>query len=385
MDQLMSLIDFQGVSVANLPKIPFFENMWAGAAANGLTATQVWGLDYHGNPAAGIKGNSQQGDATNTLNNADTLCSTKGTTFNSAGRVSTMGCSILGPYAMFNPQYSALSAFSSIGKGDYHAMQWTIRKRFSSGLQFDVNYTWSKSIDLGSSQESGINLAGTGTSSFASLIINTLNPNQMRAVSDFDTTHQVNAFGVYQLPFGRGRKFGTNMNKIADAIVGGWQVSANYRQTSGLPLNASNGQRWPTDWNLGGNAEVNGTVPPIVNTGNATCVSGFTCILGPNLWASPAQAFLAFREDLPGESGIRNNLRGAGLFNIDTGVYKVFTMPYSEHHKIQIRWEAFNVTNSVVFDSAQASATDFTLSSFGKISGTLTQPRQMQFAGRYTW
>ena len=82
MDQLMTLMDFQGVSYQNLPKIPFFEDMWAGAAGNGLTATQVWGNDYHNN--------SQQGDATHTQNNPDNAanCSTKGTVFKSSGAVS---------------------------------------------------------------------------------------------------------------------------------------------------------------------------------------------------------------------------------------------------------------------------------------------------------
>jgi len=78
-------------------------------------------------------------------------------------------------------------------------------------------------------------------------------------------------------------------------------------------------------------------------------------------------------------------MRGNGLFNIDSGLYKVFTMPYSEHHKLQIRWEMYNVTNSVIFDPASAALTDNSSSNFGKIASTLTAPRQMQFAGRYTW
>ncbi len=54
-------------------------------------------------------------------------------------------------------------------------------------------------------------------------------------------------------PFGRGRKFGTSMNKILDAFVGGWQVSGTYRQTSGLPYTVGNGSRWPTDWDVSAN------------------------------------------------------------------------------------------------------------------------------------
>jgi hypothetical protein len=129
----------------------------------------------------------------------------------------------------------------------------------------------------------------------------------------------------------------------------------------------------------------------VSETSNAVGISGG----GPNLFSSPLSVVTAageapgvyglFHETFAGQAGLRDNLRGNGLFNIDTGLYKVFTMPYSEHHKLQIRWEAYNVTNSVIFDPASASLSDNSSSNFGKISTTLTAPRQMQFAGRYTW
>jgi hypothetical protein len=378
--QLATLVDLEGVTNANLPKIPWFEDMWATAALPGLTATQAWALDYHGDPTRGIKANSNPGDFTNTLNNADNAgnCG-KSTVLNSSGRVTQMACGIYGPWMVFNPQFSALSAYSSLGKGDYHGMQWTIRKRFSSGLLFDVNYTWSKSIDLGSTAENG--------GSFTGFIINTFNPSQMRGVSSYDTTHSVNANFVYQLPFGRGKRFGGSMNKALDAIVGGWEISGLYRQTSGLPFNVTNGQRWPTNWNLGGNATPNGQpIPAVVSAGNAVGISGG----GPDLWANPAAAFAAFREDFAGESGGRTNLRGQGLFNIDSGVYKNFTMPWSEHQRLQFRWETYNITNSVQFDPGSssgnaASANTLSSSNFGRLTSQLGSPRQMQFALRFMW
>ena len=162
---------------------------------------------------------------------------------------------------VFNPQFSALAAYSSIGLGDYHAMQWTVRKRFSGGLLFDLNYTWSKSIDLGSTGEAGTSWNPT-TSSFSGFIQNTWNASQMRGVSSYDTTHSVNAYMVYQLPFGRGRKFGNSMNRVLDAFVGGWQISGTYRQTSGLPFSMGNGQRWPTNWEVSDIATPNGDPDP---------------------------------------------------------------------------------------------------------------------------
>jgi len=380
MTQLATMLDYQGVTISNLPKIPFFEDMWPGAAGvnpayggNVLSSTQVWGLDYKGDPTKGIKANSNPGDFTNTLNNADNgaNCNAKGgTTFKSTGQVSGISCGVYGPFMIFNPQFSALSANSSIGKGDYHAMQWTVRKRFNNGLQFDINYTLSKSIDLASATEGG---------SFSGFVINTWNPSQMRAVSSYDTLQSINANFVYQLPFGRGRQFGTNINKIVDAFIGGWEVSGLYRQTSGLPLTIINGQRWPTNWNVDANATTNGQpLPPIVSTGNSS--AGY-----PSLWQNSAQAFAGFNETMAGQSGIRDSLRGNGLFNIDTGLYKNFTMPYSEHHKLQFRWETYNLTNSVRFDPASASNSVLISSSFGKLSSQLGTPRQMQFAMKYIW
>jgi hypothetical protein len=382
--QLATMLDFQGVSIANLPKIPFFENMWAGAAGvnpvlGPLTATQAWGLDYHGDPTRGISKNSNPGDFTNTLNNADNAANCgPTTTYNAAGRVTRMACGVQGPFMMFNPQFSALSANSSIGKGSYHAMQWTIRKRFNSGLQFDLNYTWSKSIDLGSTPEGG---------TFSGFVINTFNPSQMRGVSSYDVTHSVNANFIYELPFGRGKKFGRGMNRALDAIVGGWEITGLYRQTSGLPFHMINGQRWPTNWNLGGNATPNGQpIPAVVSTGNATGIAG------PNLWQDPAAAFAAYRYDFPGESGGRYNLRGEGLFDIDSGVYKNFTMPWSEKQRLQFRWESYNLTNTTRFDPTCGSASGggscgntLSASTFGKLTTQLGTPRQMQFALRFNW
>ena len=375
MTQLMTYMDFDGYTPANIPQIPFFNNMWPGAGGNGMTPTQVWASDYITNSATG--------DATNTLNNADNAsnCINGGpTTFTSKGAVSHIACGKYGPWMVFNPQFSALSAWSSIGMGNYNALQVTIRKRMSFGLQYDINYTWSKSIDLGSSQENG--------GSFSGFIQNTFNPSQMRAVSTYDTNQQVNLLGVYELPFGRGKRFGTGMSKILDAFVGGWQLSGDYRQTSALPFTVNNGQRWPTDWEVDSNATPLGPIPTSP-TQNATGIKGG----GPNVFTNPLAVVVqpgeatgqygSFIETFAGQSGLRNNFRGFGFFNIDTGLYKVFTMPFNEHHKLQLRWETFNLTNTPVFSNPGSA--DNSSSNFGKVTGTLTQPRQMQLAMRYTW
>jgi hypothetical protein len=126
--------------------------------------------------------------------------------------------------------------------------------------------------------------------------------------------------------------------------------------------------------------------PAITNNKNApgpqSGVAG-----GPNLWSDPAKAFASYGETMAGETGSRNTLRGSGIFNIDSGVSKTFTMPWSEHQKFQIRWETFNLTNSVRLDPSNTTANLVLTSpsSFGQLTSQFGSPRQMQFAGRFTW
>jgi hypothetical protein len=362
MTQLGQLIDFQHVSVANLPKIPFFENLWASAAGNGLTATQVMANSYLRNT---------QGDFTSVLNEMDEVCDPSGSTFTSAGKLNSVGCSVLGPNAMFNAQYGALSAWSSIAGGSYHAMEWTIRKRAGQNLVFDLNYTFSKSIDLSSNAER--------VTTFTGFVVNTWNPGQLRGVSNYDTTHQVNADFSWALPFGRGQRFGTGINGFLNALIGGWQLTGVYRQTSGLPMTISDGSRWATNWQLSTGATPNGSpLPAVTNTHNVQGQHG-----GPNLFSDPVAAAAAFSETMPGQSGTRNTIRGGGFFNIDTGVIKYFQMPYKESHKVSFRWETFNLTNTVMFDPRSANNAIDNTSQFGRLTSQLGSPRQMQFALRY--
>jgi len=350
-------LNLQGVDVSKIPAIPFWENMWPGAAGGGLTATQSIYTNVY----------QQVSDATTALTYLDVPDSTG---------ACLPACSVLGPYALFNSQYSSLAAYRSIGSGDYHAMQWTLRKRFSSGLQFDFNYTWSKSIDLASTREKDGRVAEQ--------IINSWYPGQMRAVSDYDTTHIFSAFWVAELPFGRGKKFGGGMGKALDAIVGGWQLSGIFRQTSGLPATTDNGGFWPTNWNVEGYAS---QIKPVktATTKNAVFVGGGS---GPNIFPDPTAALAAFANTLPGQSGNRNPIRGDGYFGVDLGLGKRFIMPWKESHSLQFRAEAFNVSNTVRFDANNVTVTNVSLSlgspnTWGNYAEVLTTPRVLQFSLRY--
>jgi len=280
------------------------------------------------------------------------------------------GCSKLGPNAFYNPQYASLYAWRSIGNASYNGLQLALRKRFSQGMQFDLNYTFSKSLDLASDAERiGAWNALSGN------VINSWNFKALRGLSDFDTTHQINGNWVIELPFGRNKHFGNTAGGALDAVIGGWQLSGIYRWTTGFPFSVFNGSTWPTNWQLGGEAMPIGALPAtgVTKNGDGTV----------NAFNNPATAILDFRYAYPGESGSRNNLRGDGVFGWDMGLGKRWKMPYSESHSVQFRWEVFNVPNSVRFDVQSANTNIDNTTSFGKYTRLLSNPRIMQFALRY--
>jgi len=275
-----------------------------------------------------------------------------------------------GPASYLNNQFSSMFAWSSVGSGNYNALQVNLRKQSSYGVQFDLNYTFSKSIDITSTATR----VGYNGGLYGSSLPNAFAPNQFRGVSEFDTTHQINADWIADLPFGKGRHFARDANGFLDALIGGWQVSGLARWTTGFPFSVDNGQSWPTDWNYQGLA----TMIQAPRTGVFHQPNGTT-----NMFADPASVRANdFIHPFPGQSGSRSVLRGPGYAGWDMSLGKRWRLPM-ESHSLQFRWEVFNVTNLHRFN-VQANAPSLTQTlSFGNYTGLLTQPRVMQFALRY--
>ena len=292
---------------------------------------------------------------------------------NNTGVIYHGNCGATGsiPNCYLNSQYVSLLAWRSVGTASYHALQVNFRKRLSKGVQFDLNYTYSKSIDLESDAER-VDLSGAGALGF---IQNAWRPKQLRGVSDFDTPHQINANWIVELPFGKGKWIGRDASRSLDAIIGGWQLSGLARWTTGFPVNILNGSAWPTNWQFSPNATQNG---PAV-TGTTKNPNGSV-----NIFPDPqgSTGLHAFINTFPGESGTRNPIRGDGFAGLDAGLSKRWIMPWRESHSLQFRWEVFNVLNMTRFD-VQTITNNIDLGGFGNYSGLSTQPRVMQFALRY--
>lgn len=379
--QALARMTAQGVDINQIQPIAYWENMFPAAAglapyvlsgcANGVT------FDADGYP-------NNPGNFTATQAIYDIFACFP---HNETGALQYMdlpdangfcwpSCSINGPYSYFDPQFSSLYSWRSIGVSSYHSMVVSLRRRVS-GMQFDINYTLSKSIDMGSDAERVIN----GSDPWGGLggqIKNSWDPRGNKGLSDFDARHQMNANWTYELPFGQGKKFGSGMKGIANAIAGGWAISGLFRWANGYPFTVNNGANWATNWQLGGNSVYIGPTPEIGTFLSGTADSSKY----PNMFKDPAQAKKSWRYALPGESGTRNNLVGPGYFGIDMGVAKAWKV--REGQNLKFRFEVFNVTNTPVMDGSNyAVGPSLSSSSFGKYNETLTKPRIMQFALRY--
>jgi carboxypeptidase family protein len=286
------------------------------------------------------------------------------------------------PNMFFQPQYATLATFSTVAASDYHAGTLSVRQRFKNSLQFDFNYTLSHSTD----NASGLQISDAFDTAF---ILNPLRPQDSKAASNFDMRHIVNANALWQLPVGKGHHFLNDAPGVVDALIGGWQLTGIFRWNSGLPVQTPfDAAQWATNWNVQSNGVRVGPFESSPTRGGAA---------DPNIFSNPKAAYNAFRNAFPGETGDRNVLRLPGYVSLDMGLDKSFTMPYNEKHKLQFRWEVFNVTNTQRLTLLEITRSNLGLNqdsqlttsdpgpAFGKLDGIQGAPRVMQFGLRYTF
>ncbi len=270
--------------------------------------------------------------------------------------------SLYGCFTFFAPQGSSMPTWMNAGNANFHAMTVTVRRAFTSGWSFDMNYTWSHSIDNASAAEGGAGQDGA-------VVQNVFFPGQFRGSSDFDIRQQVNANVVYELPFGKGKRFARNAPGWANQIIGGWQVSSIMRFSSGLPTVIQGNYTWNTNYwqnSLG------------IATGPFTRHIGYDQLGNPSLFSN-TDVVNSFADQFPGQSGTRAILRLAPITNFDFAVAKSFRLPW-EGHRIQFRAEAYNAFNTVNFINPSIALSN--PSTFGEFQSTMP-PRELQFALRY--
>jgi hypothetical protein len=250
-----------------------------------------------------------------------------------------------------------LPAYGDVLKGandfssNYNALQIQAKKRYHDGLDFTANYTYSRSLDYQSSLAE----------------FKTQNPFNMRADysrSSFDLTHVFDVSYVYDLPFGRGRKYAGDLPRFTDAFLGGWSLEGITRLETGPPDNATSGQDRA---NVGTSVQR----PDLVgrpNDGPKTIHQWFNT----SAFVLPAQYTF-------GSAGAYI-VQAPGLKSWDLAIYKSFSIV--EHQVLDFRAEAFDFPNLTNFSDPN---TGLASTSFGTITSTRIANRQLQLSLRYSF
>jgi hypothetical protein len=252
-------------------------------------------------------------------------------------------------------------------------------RRHVGGMEFDLNYTYSKSLDENSNAErvneyeNGTGIGSGSAVAYSGQVINSWDTKGLYGPSDFDTTHQINANWVYDMPFGRGKYYGAKWNQPENAILGGWQIAGLVRWTSGYPFSIST-YAFGTNYEQDGRAVVVGAQPQ-------TGVSVQDGV--PNAFKEGPAAASSFRYAYPGEAGQRNNFRGPGYFGVDLSLAKSWKL--AESQTLRFTWDVFNATNAVRFDDGTLNQYLLYGTTLGNFTATLTVPRVMQFGLRYSF
>jgi hypothetical protein len=288
---------------------------------------------------------------------------------------------------LFQPQFSQIGAWTNWANSNYHSLQVSVRKNAGFG-SFAFNYVFSKSIDNDSAAENADLLnPNVSNGTVQGLIQNPFDLRLNRAVSDFNLKHNFNGYMVFDLPFGHGRRWGHNANRIIDAAIGGWEITGAGRWRSGFPQSPSNGFNFPTNFFLTTDGTLTGSLRTSLTRHESASGATVASQIGTvNLFSNAKDALSHIGFTLPGLPGSRNSLVGPAYASLDMGLHKSFRL-WSERTRLQFRATAFNVLNSVNFSDLGVSLDPTSPATFGQITSTAGTARgggrDMEFAARF--
>ncbi len=271
------------------------------------------------------------------------------------------------PYANLNTNVNTLGgnhAFLELATNDgntnYNGLLVNLHKRFSKGLSYGISYTWSHNFS-----DFVDNLTGGSTPA------NAYDYALERGNSPFDQRHRFVGNATYQLPIGRGGMI-LNNDSFASRMIGGWQLNAIVTLTTGTPFTVTA----PDESNTGGShqSRANCIGNPYADAStSASQIAGGTA---PGFFLNPA----AFAIPVLGTFGncAPRAFHGPGLEDADLSIFKDFA--FTERFRLQLRTEFFNALNHPNFGNPSASVATSAIGSFGKVTSTVTDPREIQFA-----
>ncbi|MBI3684586.1 MAG: TonB-dependent receptor [Acidobacteria bacterium] len=254
------------------------------------------------------------------------------------------------------PTFGRIQLVDNGGSGNYNSLGAKLTKRYSNGMTYLLSYTYAKAIDNASAIR---NQGG-----------DTLFPQNSycraceRARSSFDTRQRFVTSALYDIPVGKGRKLNLS-SKAADLIIGGWQLGAILTLQSGYPITVSQGGDPSNTGGFFDRAMATGASPDLPRGQQ-----------DPQRFFNTA-AFALTPDGMFGNVG-RNTLMGPGIIGWDFSTLKDFA--FTETHKLQFRFEAFNFANHPNWGNPDAGVTS---NNFGRITGTRGNMRNLQFGLKY--
>jgi hypothetical protein len=274
------------------------------------------------------------------------------------GSSKTTVAQLLRPY----PEFTGVTAYLDNGMSIYHSLQAQFNRRFNGGLSLTTAFTWSKTLD-------------------ATQYLNASDSKLWYGISNNDRTFRFATSSIYELPFGKGRRF-LNQNPIVSGIVGGWQMQGVYQVQSGQPLSFQPSTSTSPLYNgtnpansAWGRAAYKKSIPGSGKAGNWINTSDWVTTT-----SAPASCTGICAGVVPNAYQLRTfpirftSLRADFLNQFDAGIQRNFAL--YKTLQLQVRGEAINVLNHPVY---AAPSTDWTKSSFGQITAQANQPRVYQF------
>jgi hypothetical protein len=254
-----------------------------------------------------------------------------------------------------------ISGTASNGNQSYNALQAVLLKRFSNGLEYSVAYTYSKCMTDSSGYYGSWGGQATPTSPYWQ---NLYDKKAEWGPCYYDATHVLTSYATYDIPVGRNRAIGRDMNRALDAVVGGWQVNGILSLHTGFPLTISAGDASGTNSR---GSRANCLAPPHV-------FGEMNSPLGGYQWFDPNSYGPAAPHTF-GTCGV-GTVRGPGLHTFDMSLDKFF--PFTERQKMELRAEFINLTNTPILNSPNTGLGG-TLGLLQSAQGA----RQIQFALKY--
>ena len=277
----------------------------------------------------------------------------------------------LTPYPQAEAGYGPLlSVGVPLGNADYHSMQFSVQRRAANGLSLMASYNWSRThgdIDTDFQE-----LWGTGS------LQNTYDlKDEAKDISDFDETHIVKGYIIYNLPFGRGKMLGSDVSSLANDFIGGWSLDGDFHYNTGTPISVHS-----TNYYLGFNSVYANLVSGCkLTTGTRKLFQPYlntTCFQNPNPGAYGGAA-----PELGNAGNFQSQVRNPGLATEDLGVHKSLGFGPGENYNLTFRLEFFNVFNRDALggpDTNMADSTFGQIISYGGVGG-----RVGQFGARFTF